>query len=171
MKSILDNENFKFDDDFEINQSSNKKKIIGGVIVISVIICLSLLLFIVNRYAFPGGFNLSDVNNGEELFVDTDGDGLYDDQEIILGTSPELADTDGDGFSDKDEIDKGYNPLGEGKLEEDFKKTLVSGASQLNFNFSDINSEREFASVSKNFKIILKPGWIYENNDGETISF
>lgn len=71
--------------------------------------------------------------------VDTDGDGLNDDEEMVLGTDPNLADTDGDGlsdreettvwktdpliidtdgdgFGDKEEIDNGYNPNGPGKL-------------------------------------------------------
>ena len=35
---------------------------------------------------------------------DTDGDGLLDDEEAALQTSPELADTDGDGLSDGEEV-------------------------------------------------------------------
>jgi type IV secretory pathway VirB10-like protein len=71
--------------------------------------------------------------------VDSDGDGLTDDQEAKLGTNPHdpdtdhdglsdgdevnkwhtnplKADTDGDGYLDGDEVAKGYNPLGQGKL-------------------------------------------------------
>lgn len=36
--------------------------------------------------------------------VDTDADGLTDDEEIVLGTDPLLADTDSDGLSDGDEV-------------------------------------------------------------------
>lgn len=36
--------------------------------------------------------------------VDSDGDGLYDDEEAALGTNPDLADSDGDGLSDLEEI-------------------------------------------------------------------
>lgn len=36
--------------------------------------------------------------------VDSDGDGLTDDEELGYGTDPNLADTDGDGLSDADEI-------------------------------------------------------------------
>lgn len=48
----------------------------------------------------------------KSTFVDTDGDGLSDTDEItIYGTSPVLADTDGDGISDYDEvITRGFNP-------------------------------------------------------------
>ena len=75
------------------------------------------------------------VNQGS---VDSDRDGLTDDQEPQLGTDsrnpdtdgdqlsdgdevkkyrtdPKKADTDGDGYSDAQEIKNGYNPLGTGK--------------------------------------------------------
>lgn len=71
--------------------------------------------------------------------VDTDGDGLTDDQEIARGTSPSSADTDGDTLTDREEVNvyrsdplnpdtdgdsyqdghevqNGYNPTGPGKL-------------------------------------------------------
>ena len=46
------------------------------------------------------------------LEKDTDGDGLYDDVEILItGTDPCLYDTDGDGLSDGDEVGRQTNPL------------------------------------------------------------
>lgn len=53
----------------------------------------------------------SDINN-----PDTDGDGLLDGEEIIYGTDVLNPDTDGDGYLDGDEVRSGYNPLGEGML-------------------------------------------------------
>ena len=50
--------------------------------------------------------------------IDTDGDGLSDDEERALGTDPLKADTDGDGYSDATEVRGGYNPLGTGKIRE-----------------------------------------------------
>jgi hypothetical protein len=70
--------------------------------------------------------------------VDSDRDGLTDDQELQLGTDPrnpdtdgdqlsdgdevkkyrtdpKKADTDGDGYSDAQEIKNEYNPLGTGR--------------------------------------------------------
>jgi hypothetical protein len=41
---------------------------------------------------------------------DTDGDGLRDAEEIVLGTEISMADTDGDGFSDGSELMSGYDP-------------------------------------------------------------
>jgi hypothetical protein len=42
---------------------------------------------------------------------DTDGDGLTDAEEILLGTNPEDPDTDGDGLQDGDEVLLGTDPL------------------------------------------------------------
>jgi peroxiredoxin len=42
---------------------------------------------------------------------DSDGDGLTNDQELELGTDPNVADTDGDGVSDWDEVLAGTDPL------------------------------------------------------------
>jgi YD repeat-containing protein len=43
--------------------------------------------------------------------VDSDGDGLSDAQEILIGTDPFNPDTDGDGFSDGVEVASGSDPL------------------------------------------------------------
>ncbi len=44
--------------------------------------------------------------------TDTDGDGLSDQQEMLIGTSIDLADTDGDGLSDYEEVTNGgFDPL------------------------------------------------------------
>jgi plastocyanin len=63
----------------------------------------------------------SSVTNLENILkkVDTDNDGLNDYEEVITyDTNPGLKDTDKDGFTDKQEIDKGFNPKGEGKLQQ-----------------------------------------------------
>ena len=43
--------------------------------------------------------------------VDTDGDGLSDEDEAALGTDPTVADTDGDGVSDGEEVENDTDPL------------------------------------------------------------
>ena len=55
----------------------------------------------------------------DPLVDDSDSDGLTDYEEIFLyKTDPNDPDTDGDKFLDGVEVANGYNPLGNGKLEE-----------------------------------------------------
>lgn len=82
----------------------------------------------------------SDLVSGskEEVLVvlDTDGDGLIDDDELKYGTDPEKVDTDGDTYSDLLEIQNGYNPLGEGSLTEQNTQ-----AEKTNKNEEQVSSE------------------------------
>lgn len=57
-----------------------------------------------------------DIKKIFTLENDSDGDGLSDKLEIILGTSIEKSDSDGDGFGDFQELSQGYSPFGEGKI-------------------------------------------------------
>ena len=43
--------------------------------------------------------------------LDSDGDGLTNEEEYDLGTSSSSSDTDGDGYTDREEIEHGSNPL------------------------------------------------------------
>ncbi len=56
-------------------------------------------------------FAMAQSSNGKNIFLDSDQDGLTDQEEKALGTNPLKADTDGDGYSDAKEIMSGYNPL------------------------------------------------------------
>ncbi len=89
-----------------------------------------------------GGADEGDAETGEvgQLPVDSDGDGLSDQEEAQYNTNPTLADSDrdglfdreevitwktdplnadsdGDSYSDGDEVRNGYDPLGPGTLE------------------------------------------------------
>lgn len=48
---------------------------------------------------------------GENIFVDSDQDGLSNEEERLYKTNPEKRDTDGDGYSDGVEVKSGYDPL------------------------------------------------------------
>ncbi|NQU99120.1 MAG: cupredoxin domain-containing protein [Parcubacteria group bacterium] len=87
----------------------------------------------------------SSVTNLENILkvTDTDNDGLNDYEEVMTyDTNPNLKDTDKDGFTDKQEIDRGFNPKGEGKLQQtnstdestEEKKTVQITASDYVFN-------------------------------------
>jgi hypothetical protein len=58
-----------------------------------------------------GGSVIRDVSTIAKEFVDTDGDGLSDEDELRLGTNPFNRDTDFDGYPDGLEIALGSNPL------------------------------------------------------------
>jgi hypothetical protein len=49
--------------------------------------------------------------NGAPVCRDSDGDGLCDSDELVMGTNPLLADTDGDGYPDGLEVTLGSDPL------------------------------------------------------------
>lgn len=51
------------------------------------------------------------VNSQEPAFLDNDGDGLINTEEIALGTDPENPDTSGDGMWDGDQMLWGMNPM------------------------------------------------------------
>lgn len=61
----------------------------------------------------------SDNNESDFILIkDTDSDGLGDEEEKVLLTDINNIDTDGDGYLDLEEIKNGYNPAGEGILED-----------------------------------------------------
>jgi hypothetical protein len=78
------------------------------------------------RLVFPLGLGLAftlacagakDEGGGpsdtEVVDVDSDGDGLFDSEEDVLGSDPANADSDGDGWDDGEEVDTYTDPLDE----------------------------------------------------------
>ncbi|MEA3248871.1 MAG: sulfatase-like hydrolase/transferase [Patescibacteria group bacterium] len=55
----------------------------------------------------------------DDAVTDTDGDGLSDLREKAMGTDWSNPDSDGDGFPDGIEVTNGYDPTGEGMVEEE----------------------------------------------------
>lgn len=65
--------------------------------------------------------------------LDTDNDGLTDEEEKMFGTDEDLPDTDEDGFLDGEEVENAYYPLGEGLIQD---SELVSKYENETFNYS-----------------------------------
>jgi hypothetical protein len=74
-------------------------------IKIIAIIAVSFVVFATTLFA------LAQSQNNNSLFLDSDQDGLTDQEEKMIGTDLSKADTDGDGYSDGKEVESGYNPL------------------------------------------------------------
>ena len=74
---------------------------------------LVIMLMIFGTASLQYGCGSSE-NAAQEQPVDTDNDGLTDDQEADIGTDPKVADTDGDGLTDGEEVNEyGTDPLAE----------------------------------------------------------
>lgn len=56
-------------------------------------------------------FALAQSQTSNSLFLDSDQDGLTNQEEKMIGTDPYNPDTDGDGYSDGEEVQSGYDPL------------------------------------------------------------
>jgi len=82
-------------------------------VCLAILCCLVFLSFAFFVSAQQAQQNGSTQNN---VFLDSDQDGLTDQEEQALGTDPHNPDTDGDGYLDGAEVKAGYNPLGAGKL-------------------------------------------------------
>jgi len=111
------------------------KKYLPGrkVVALLIIPIISIaLLFVLNHY-----LNNSDEDKNNLLekqinkVVDTDGDGLEDWEEDLVGTDKNKKDTDGDGFSDMLEVRTGsdpLDPLNKEKKKKEIIKELESGS-------------------------------------------
>jgi hypothetical protein len=60
--------------------------------------------------------------------IDSDGDGLSNAEEVLLGTDPAKSDSDGDGYTDFAELFNLYNPAGSGKIIENYHISEYSNA-------------------------------------------
>lgn len=77
------------------------KKITLPLIVLFALTFLSFSFFVVAQ----------EKNESQNIFLDSDQDGLSDAEEKAYGTDPFNPDSDGDSYSDGVEVEGGYNPL------------------------------------------------------------
>lgn len=104
-------------------------------------------------------FQGQDILNLSPL-VDSDSDGLYDEEEILLGTSIFLSDSDGDTYSDLSEIKNNYNPSGEKSLA---SSTFISIYQNSNYRFNFLYpSAWELKEISNNLIV-------FEDNDSSLV--
>ena len=79
-------------------EKNNLKK---SLFILAILIISSFSFFVIAQ----------EKNNTQNIFLDSDQDGLSDAEEKAYGTDPFKADTDGDGYSDGVEVQGGYDPL------------------------------------------------------------
>jgi len=76
--------------------------------------CLALLLLAASgcdQYSRDQGSSRGDDDSDSvPQWVDSDGDGLSDEEESALGTDADEVDSDGDGWDDGDEVDSSTDP-------------------------------------------------------------
>ena len=84
---------------------SSKDGIIWNFLSRKEVVAEEAMLVGVSAMAIPPNCDEATVSfDSLSIDVDSDSDGLFDDEEEIYGTNPSLADSDGDGISDYDEI-------------------------------------------------------------------
>ncbi len=71
------------------------------------------MLFLASFFVLGNAFLAfaENTKNPANLFLDSDQDGISDEEEKTYGTNPNNPDTDGDGYTDGAEIKSGYDPI------------------------------------------------------------
>jgi len=100
--------------------------------------------------------------------VDTDGDGITDEEELERGTDPNSADTDGDGLSDFEETDEyGTDPLNE----DTDGDGLSDGDEVLSHGTDPLNEDSDGDGISDGDEINeYRTNPLDEDTDGDGIS-
>ena len=103
--------------------------------------------------------------------IDSDGDGLYDNEEDFLGTDKFKLDSDSDNYSDFQEVQNLYNPLGQGALD---KNINISKYSSVFFKYSllypfnwEVNALSDDSSVILSIDDNSFVQVLVEDNEGE----
>jgi hypothetical protein len=96
---------------------------------------------------------LGKTNVDAPPLLDSDSDGLSDEEELALGTNAQVADSNNNSYSDLTEVNNNYNPAGSGKL-------------SANTNLSKYTN-KTFA-----YEILAPKGWAVKSlNNDSTVTF
>ncbi len=128
-------------------------------IKISLLVLFGLIIF--SLALFVSAENNSDNKNN--IFLDSDQDGLSDEEEKALGTDLKNKDTDQDGYSDGVEIKTGYNPLKKAPGDRIIPQTETP---QMKATFIDSGEKNLTEKVSKKISDLASE----KNLEGEEIS-
>jgi len=103
-------------------------------------------------YIFAQKYQDNNQSSESSIFqssLDSDSDGIVDDQERILGTNPYLADSDSDGFPDKQEVDSKHNPnIAETKDSLDQDGDGLIGSDEEKFGTDPSSADTDFDGYS-----------------------
>lgn len=81
---------------------------------------------------------------------DSDGDGLFDEIEVLIGSDINNEDSDNDGYSDKEELVNSYSPTSKEKNKVDKLIEIETKTQNLNFYFNSIKLFSYKVSTGKN---------------------
>lgn len=120
---------------------------------------------------YPTAGNTFAVVSKTNISADSDGDGLSDTYEVMLGTDPFNPDTDGDGFSDGVEVASGSDPLDPNctPLNCKHKGSVVSESFSVVSESASISVPHEADSIL--FSLINSFGMVGEPHEADSVLF
>ena len=128
------------------NNKSKKKLVIGVIIFIIIAVSIFLISDFNKNKEMENDISPDLIDNiiieNEAIEIDSDSDGLLDNEEELLGTDKLKSDTDDDSYSDLAEIENGYNPIGEGKISEELGEVAEKIISERNKRLLDDFKEK-----------------------------
>jgi len=128
-----------------------------------------LIFFLLTTFGLSASiFAENNSLSNDNIFLDSDQDGLSDTEEISYGTDPKKQDTDGDGYSDGAEIKGGYDPLkpapGDKIVENSAEKSFNKNPEGLDID-TDLSSDRNLTE-----DLSAKIAVMISNDDSEEIT-
>ncbi len=106
------------------------------------------LFFLLAFFSVTVFVSADDTFSGKNIFEDSDGDGLSNEEERLYGTDPFVKDTDGDGYSDGVEVRGGYDPLVKAPGDRIIQKTSTAESSSQNDNSKENLTKKVSESVA-----------------------